>query len=266
VWRHVEAKTMTQHKAAGALPIDGVSLAELAQQMGAREWEESAQAKKELASAGGRILTLAGSGWGLSTHLRSDGSARPGFYRVIQPDRAKATNRADLASQAVCGVVREQIKTGLYKIQGVPKDGHEPVDISAALFSSMRIISLQKSIIAGGKRRFDCVRVFSTLPVVLEAAAMPPLRSSTTARSISNKPRPKGDAVAAALKTVGLDRSRGSLSLKEVAGQIASLMKPVATTASELDALAKAIKRHYERTIKEGRAGNVVALNTKKPA
>jgi hypothetical protein len=84
------------------------------------------------------------------------------------------------------------------------------------------------------------------------------------ARPTAIKRRPKGDAVAVALKEAGLDRSHGSFSFKEVAGRIASRMPPPCTTASELDALAKAVKRHYERTIQEGRADNVLPLSRKK--
>jgi hypothetical protein len=49
------------------------------------------------------------------------------------------------------------------------------------------------------------------------------------------------------LQAKGLDISPGSYTWKEIAGMIADDMPSRPQTASELEALAKAVKRHYER-------------------
>ena len=72
--------------------------------------------------------------------------------------------------------------------------------------------------------------------------------------------RPVAAAVDVALKEVGLDLDRGSLTLEDVAGKIARRMPRPCTTESQIAALVGALKRHYKDVIHKGRAGKVVPV------
>jgi hypothetical protein len=79
--------------------------------------------------------------------------------------------------------------------------------------------------------------------------ASDPLPPTTIGRTRDPRPRkrPVGDLVAALLKKHGLDKDRKGLSNTEIAHKIRKDMPRHAETADAIEALATAVKRHFER-------------------
>jgi hypothetical protein len=71
-------------------------------------------------------------------------------------------------------------------------------------------------------------------------------RTPTAVNKRKRIKRPVAEALAAALKKRGLDRSPGHLSYKQIAAEIAPLMPGRPSTEQEILALSKAVARHYQ--------------------
>jgi hypothetical protein len=63
-------------------------------------------------------------------------------------------------------------------------------------------------------------------------------------------PRPIADAVATALRAIGLETSPGPHTFKSIAARIVDKMPNPPKTAQQLESLAKAVSRHYQRLTK----------------
>jgi hypothetical protein len=198
------------------------------------EWDAWDKAQKDIAASGGRpslALQLLGSG-----------------YRE-EPWRAELIRIADEAAEKLKLAILERIKSGAFVLQGILKGDRTPVDIWPALLDNARVLNLSRSIIvADGGRKFECVRVFQHV-AALQCAEAPAAAVGAQTRvampTRQKRPGKKGVALAAALKTHGLDREKKGHLTADIVRLVAPDLK--ATTAEQLDALRKAIDRHYDR-------------------
>jgi hypothetical protein len=99
--------------------------------------------------------------WLLAKTVAGRAAAGP---RIIGPGAPDTNPALDLqqARQALISAAGEAIRSGRYRLRGIPAGAHAPVDIAPDLVGVARIRNLSNSAIFARGRIFDCVRIADT--------------------------------------------------------------------------------------------------------
>jgi hypothetical protein len=245
-WRAVERKAMPPDET-DTFPEE-LKLENFARLRCRSAWSAYETAKGEIPADAGGSRRLAGDYHSSVTNV---GWLAP--RNQIDPQIAKVRARMEQAWRALCDNVIKELKSGAFDLKGVPRGEYAPVIIWSGLLSSMRIISLKKSIISvEGGRHFESVRVFQKAAAA--GALEEPRQRIVHAKHTK---RPMGEAIAAALQKYGLELDRKGKTDTAIAHLVAPEF-PDRSTERGLDSLRQAIGRHYDRLA--NRSQNIVPI------